>query len=429
MKRLLHFLILCAISMAVFIACKPDEPEFKSVQDSGFFDSAFLSTAETYKSVASGDWSDTAIWRLKTDTGWITTSHTPSILDTVFLERNTNVFLSQDVECADLWINLECDTSVDSARLDLDTYFCDFYGKIRWYEGNADNPIGEPNTVTNPWAYSIIDNGGKLRVKGSIPRDITIWSSTSSENFTTGNKKCGGFDIIIETDSGVTMTMLGNFKFGSILYNHADIVHRRDSRYYPASEDNVNSQETVEITNGSKVTMPFYYRIKNYAYKEFFLDSTSILIAQHPFNQITAKTVKIEGLVEYKPYCSGCDVTLIEPHKFGIGEQLISDYKGGLKLTLNEDLLIPNDITIYKTLTINGDVRVDDQTHTISYSDCDITYTTNTTATDELYVGVSGVQDVILEDGVTLDMDGKNIDIGGSLVLGSGSSVINGSIY
>jgi len=110
------------------------------------------------------------------------------------------------------------------------------------------------------------------------------------------------------------------------------------------------------------------------------------------------------------------------------------------KPTVDDEVVIDKSLEIYNaqsamTIEVIGTINFFADVVLSSEFDYDsgggLIYSASKTVSDEMMDGAAGSArpfDVTILDDVTLDMDGKDAEIRGTLTLGTGASIINGSI-
>jgi hypothetical protein len=199
-----------------------------------------------YRSTTSGNWNAIATWQVFSGGNWVaaTIGQIPGANDTVYIQANHIVALTQNQSCYDLNINTGSGTS-----LNLSTFLLDIHGRIRAYN-SALNTFPVTYTTSNPSIATWLNctAGGRIRFVGNT-RDLNISGQWSA------NPPFWAVEFALTP--GQTGTIVGNFKAGVIIVSSGHIIMTGDFR--PDSNANngdvyINAGATLELRGNSSRT-------------------------------------------------------------------------------------------------------------------------------------------------------------------------------
>ena len=155
--------------------------------------------ANSYRTIASGSFTNLSIWEIYDGITWGPVSAKPGIGNDIYVEQPHRVTLTQNEEVKSIFIN--SDTGAGQ-KLNLNGYNLDIYGTLQGYEGSAPGtPAGSHNStdwIGNSMTSTLTFKGGTR----TIIQD-GAWS---------GNSQNSNYSVIFDAGPGIELEIEEPFK-------------------------------------------------------------------------------------------------------------------------------------------------------------------------------------------------------------------------
>jgi hypothetical protein len=190
-----------------------------------------------YRSAASGNWSNTSSWEVRSGGTWSTPSTAPTSSNNVFIQSKHNITIDVAVaSCKDFNIK------PDSGKVTINGNFLDVYGKMRWFNnavgtinGSADGAFYSSNVdiATGGNNNAPTTGSGALRIRGA-KRTVFNAGQWAASGFASTNLV---FNMASITD---TATVLTAMKMNSVTISSGTLVNADGNVRFALSTDNGN---------------------------------------------------------------------------------------------------------------------------------------------------------------------------------------------
>jgi hypothetical protein len=383
----------------------------------------------SFKTIGVGNLNDrTILMLLGTDGVYYATPFTPQKGNDLYCEAATGVTLQQDENIN----NLNLNGAQDIVRLNTNGHKLNIYGKLRTYSGSAPGTTDSGSTGSGIAGWI----AGTLKAVGSANRTII------DVNEFTANARAAGWTLEVAFDAGTTAYIKNTFRCGFLVVTSGilDCQTTEDglaasSEFRIAGNDYTSNDGTTTgtVIVKSGATLKFYRIRKNSATTagngilSFTLESGATLIPKKTDVSIDALSYDMSGTVNFN--FAGAQNFI---NSTGVsGCSIINTYDTVILSGSGAKTLLTN-TTINTLLQIGGTALLSLSTFTLTYgASANVEYLASTIAGPELPSTNTGFQrplNVTVDAGVTLDLGGTDRYIRGTLTLGSGASVVNGTI-
>ena len=403
----------------------------------GVFSSIFAQPVSgDYRSKASGDWSTSGTWETYSGSSWSNASVKPASTNSVYIQSGHLVTLTGNEACYDLHIAKgNSSTNATNGRCQLDVYSLNLYGKLRTYYAAVNTIPGTSTTTMANMLITCTSSNGKLVVKGSSNRTLVSSTEWADGTFTTAPTGQRNFNMVIDVDSGVVITMDATIRAyswdivsGTLSVSTSAIIHADTNS---ANQGNVTVGTTaVLIANATSSTISFVRRSSGKRGGVFTLDG--ILKVMGTDTAIAMSTVNLNGTVEYAR--NGAQNFI----KNGGDGAVVPSPCYNVILSGSGTKTLATNVTTNGTLTMAGTASLAASTFTLTYgSTSTLKYrgsSTQTTANTE-WPATGGPNNVIVDNsnGVTLNSSkttaGDLTLLNGTLAMGSYAVNIQGTTY
>lgn len=381
----------------------------------------YFSTVD-FRSNTSGLYTAPNTWQMFVNSSWVNSLYTyPSSGNNIYIQGGHSVTLNAaNLSCKDINLN----TALNNiTRINNNNYVLDFYGKLRFYSGTT--PPGTSDAV-NDGGLGWLANG-ILRAKGTS-RTLLV----SGEVAANANNINVVFDHALDT--GQTGTMSANtVRFGYMTVSSGTFLMSQASSTIRlsgngATLDPANMQGTFTVKSGATC-------------------KGGVALHRAPTSAMNTVTIEQGGVlwITSNNYIIGAlNINLL-------GE-VIMDIAGAANMINNTSRQYGSPIDTYYSLTlqntgnyslqfnttVNTKLKMLDtsaltlNSKTLSYGiNADLEIGSSRTKGSELPTGGSGAaipRNLILGAGVAYDLGGATVNIRGTLSLGAGASITNGTL-
>lgn len=182
---------------------------------------AFCQEIGTYKTVATGDFTNLGIWAVWNGSGWVSASVKPGIANDIYIDQSHTLRLIGNEEVKSVFINAETGAG---QKLNLNGFNLDVYGTLQAFTGPA------PGIAGNAWnSQNWIGNSptSTLTFKGSSRTivDRNSWSAQTTQS---------RFGVIFDPGSGVELIVNAPIKALSFTVRSGIVIQRLDNSVNPA---------------------------------------------------------------------------------------------------------------------------------------------------------------------------------------------------
>lgn len=234
-----------------------------------------------YRTIATGDFDNPAIWEVWNGTAWLAATAKPTAGNNIFIDYENEIRITEIESVKNVYLNAEGGTG---RKINLQTFELNVFGSLRLMERNGtDFEIrGTSAAITViDWIYPV---SGKIIFRGTS-RIIVDRSSWSAQN--TRSK----FTVVFDPDPGQTLTVNSTFKSTEFIIRSGTVIQTLNNTGIPAcSTFSFNDQA---IFNGAG------------PYGDFIIEPGATLISEcpgPPQEQIIRRTATIPGaLFHLKP--------------------------------------------------------------------------------------------------------------------------------
>lgn len=384
--------------------------------------------AQDFKVKKSGSYADSSIWLKLVSGVWVDAHDIPRAGNSIWIEAGKCLEMNSNFECKDLHINIASDT----IRLNTKSNRLEVYGTMISYTGSY------PGTTTiNGVAGIPAFIQGTIRFKTNIGSRRIFDGQTMS-----ANSQTAGWNMEIEFPSGDTathynaVTRCGNLKVlsGTLSvepYNASSYEIRVAGTDYTAQPGDGVNVGTVLVKKDAKLIAGRL--LKNNPTSaangigNLTVEKGGIFIPTLSNEVVPTKAYTINGEVVFNMNYAQSFIG----KSTNVDAINISNYSYVTLGGTGNKTLVTN-TTIANKLKITSLANLNKSTYSLSYATtADLEYNVSRTKGTELISSGSGSatpRNLILDDGVTLDLGGATVNIRGILVKGACASVINGTL-
>jgi hypothetical protein len=129
-----------------------------------------------YKSIASGDYNNPAVWNIWDGTSWVAASSKPNLNNNIFIEQGNEIRLTGNEEAKNVYL---FSAALPGRKLNLQTFELQVYGALRAMEkSGTDFILNNGSSLLTDWIYP---ETGRIVFKG-ISRTVVDRVSWSAQN-------------------------------------------------------------------------------------------------------------------------------------------------------------------------------------------------------------------------------------------------------
>ncbi len=388
----------------------------------------FTLTTPAFRTVQLGNYDDVNTWNIynNASTSWVATTVTPTVLSDIYIRHG--VQLTGNSECRGLYIKMDVNAVNPNYGINFQTFNLNVNGDYRNYSG--DELTIQPFLAFGVGAFTqtFLSNGGGITVIGKSrvfnyasymastinggSYYLKINLDTTSDTLSCGNYLVGGETI--EIIKGVLYFTGGNTTIRCWRVSSSqlggDIIVRNGGKI-------LDVQDLQTSTTGAEA-------------RSLTIDAGGIM----EFDTVSGARTKTFRTLSYVNngtviYSSSTAQATILPVITGatLTDNANITFTGGASIkTLQSNLFIKSKLSIgtISSIALNS--------KTLTYdTNGDLEYTVSQTKGNELPNTSSGVaipRNLILAAGVVLNLGGGTVNIRGTLSLGAGASVTNGTL-
>lgn len=231
-----------------------------------------------YKSIASGDYNNPAVWQIWNGGTWVASSSKPNLNNNIFIEQGHEIRLTGNEEAKNVYL---FSAASPGRKLNLQTFELQVYGALRAMEkSGSDFILNNGSSLLTDWIYP---ETGKIVFKGTS-RTVVDRASWSAQN---SNSR---YVVVFNPNPGETLTVNSGFKANAFIVQSGTVVQTVNTMGVPAcSTFSFNNQMAF---NGSG------------PYGDFVIEpgATFISNCSAPLDQIIRRSASItSGLFQVKP--------------------------------------------------------------------------------------------------------------------------------
>ncbi|MGY6520192.1 MAG: T9SS type A sorting domain-containing protein [Mongoliitalea sp.] len=179
-------------------------------------------TIGDYRTIASGDYQDIAIWEMWDGFSWIGASAKPSAGNSIFIDQGHEVRLVQQEEANHVYL---FSAASPGRKLNLQNFELHVYGALRGLQSVGG--LFEINTVSSPVLDWIYPETGRIVFKGSsrIVVDRASWSANTTNS---------RYTVVFDPDPGQIFTVNSAFKANAFIVQSGTVVQTVNTAGIPA---------------------------------------------------------------------------------------------------------------------------------------------------------------------------------------------------
>lgn len=231
-----------------------------------------------YKSIASGNYNNPAVWQIWNGGTWVASSSKPNLNNNIFIEQGHEIRLTGNEEAKNVYL---FSAASPGRKLNLQTFELQVYGALRAMEkSGSDFILNNGSSLLTDWIYP---ETGKIVFKGTA-RTVVDRASWSAQN---SNSR---YVVVFNPNPGETLTVNSGFKANAFIVQSGTVVQTVNTMGVPAcSTFSFNNQMAF---NGSG------------PYGDFVIEpgATFISNCSAPLDQIIRRSASITaGLFQVKP--------------------------------------------------------------------------------------------------------------------------------
>ncbi|MCH6198538.1 T9SS type A sorting domain-containing protein [Aquiflexum sp. LQ15W] len=231
-----------------------------------------------YKSIASGDYNNPAVWEIWDGGTWIAASSKPNLNNNIFIEQGHEIRLTGNEEAKNVYL---FSAALPGRKLNLQTFELQVYGALRAMEkSGSDFILNNGSSLLTDWIYP---ETGKIVFKGTS-RTVVDRASWSAQN---SNSR---YVVVFNPNPGETLTVNSAFKANAFIVLSGTLVQTVNTMGIPAcSTFSFNNQIAFNGTG---------------PYGDFIIEpgATFISNCSAPLDQIIRRSASITaGLFQVKP--------------------------------------------------------------------------------------------------------------------------------
>ncbi|MCH6236167.1 T9SS type A sorting domain-containing protein [Cognataquiflexum rubidum] len=231
-----------------------------------------------YKSIASGNYNNPAVWQIWNGGTWISSSSKPNLNNNIFIEQGHEIRLIGNEEAKNVYLY---SAATPGRKLNLQTFELQVYGALRAMEkSGSDFILNNGSSLLTDWIYP---ETGKIVFKGTS-RTVVDRASWSAQN---SNSR---YVVVFNPNPGETLTVNSGFKANAFIVQSGTVVQTVNTMGIPAcSTFSFNNQIAFNGTG---------------PYGDFVIEpgATFISNCSAPLDQIIRRSASITaGLFQVKP--------------------------------------------------------------------------------------------------------------------------------
>jgi hypothetical protein len=391
----------------------------------------YIRSNNDFVSVKSGNWNDPTTWKIRDNNNNLQyTKYYPESNNNVWVESGHTVTCTQNEACKTLNVNV----TQDVVRINTGVFKLSLWGTLKSYDGTySSNSFNSSNAGVGGFISGI------LSFTGTASRTIMGPGQT-----VTANIRSGGWTMEIDFPSGMIAThdnavsrcgylVVKSGTLNVLTANSTSNEIRISGIDYTAQPGDGINTGTVTVKSGATF-IPNGRLIKNTPtsaangignlivetggiFVPTLAASTTPTLAYSLLGEVWFTQLYSQNFLDKGSNVDSIDITTYSTVKIG----------GSGSKTLRTNTTINSKLSFAEsgaTLVLGG--------FTLSYGTlADLEYTTNRTKGTELINSGSGSaipRNLILGTGVVLDLGGATVNIRGTLTLGAGASITNGTL-
>lgn len=231
-----------------------------------------------FKSIASGDYNNPAVWQIWNGGTWVASSAKPNLNNNIFIEQGHEIRLTGNEEAKNVYL---FSAASPGRKLNLQTFELQVYGALRAMEkSGSDFILNNGSSLLTDWIYP---ETGKIVFKGTS-RTVVDRASWSAQN---SNSR---YVVVFNPNPGETLTVNSGFKANAFIIQSGTVVQTVNTMGVPAcSTFSFNNQVAFNGTG---------------PYGDFVIEpgATFISNCSAPLDQIIRRSAAITaGLFQVKP--------------------------------------------------------------------------------------------------------------------------------
>lgn len=231
-----------------------------------------------YKSIASGNYNNPAVWQIWNGGTWVASSAKPNLNNNIFIEQGHEIRLTGNEEAKNVYL---FSAASPGRKLNLQTFELQVYGALRAMEkSGSDFILNNGSSLLTDWIYP---ETGKIVFKGTS-RTVVDRASWSAQN---SNSR---YVVVFNPNPGETLTVNSGFKANAFIIQSGTVVQTVNTMGVPAcSTFSFNNQMAFNGTG---------------PYGDFVIEpgATFISNCSAPLDQIIRRSASITaGLFQVKP--------------------------------------------------------------------------------------------------------------------------------
>jgi len=310
-----------------------------------------------YRSKASGNWSAIGTWQTYNGSAWADATVKPGSSNSVYVQSGHIVTLTGSEACNNLHISKGTSTTnATNGRVALTSHTLDLYGKLRTYYAAVGTIPGTSTTTMANMLITCTTSNGKIVVSGSANHALTLTGEWSDGSYTTPPTGQRLFNMEINADSGVVITMnttiraySWNIVSGTLNVAAAAQVHA-DTNVLNQGDVTV-STDAVLVVNSTSTTNSVIRRKASYRGGTFQMSGLMRVMGTN--TGIAMSTVVFDGTVEYG--ANGAQNFIVAG---GNGSVVPNTYtnlliSGSGAKTMNTNITVNGDLGYAGTATLN----------------------------------------------------------------------------
>ncbi len=230
--------------------------------------------SDDYRTVKSGDFSDSSVWEKHVSGVWIDAHNVPGEGNNIFIQSNNTLTLDSNFSCKDLNLN----ATADIQRLDTDSDTLTVHGKLRTYTGTAPGTSTITAGITD-WI------SGVIVFKGSSNQTIIFNGEYSAD----ANNK--GFDIIVDYP-GAIATIDQDARCGNAVIKNGTLKVN-PSKSFRMAGNGATIDGSMTVKNGATLIAGLIYKSGSSPVQYFTLESGAVL----EFNNTSSPILSAQNLI------------------------------------------------------------------------------------------------------------------------------------
>jgi hypothetical protein len=248
-----------------------------------------------YRSIATGNWDDIAVWETYNGTTWAAASVKPGATNSVYIQSGHVITLTQQEACKDLATFKQVITA--QGTLQLKGFVLELNGRLTSFSALSPITYATPTNLGSAWPLQTDAGTGKIKVVGNS-RALTVtggWGSgTGTANTTIPN-------IEIALNAGQTVTLGSNIKFANWTLTSGTL----DAVTFTVSADVGSTTNLRDFTIESGASFKsssaanILQRTSSSAMGVFTIKTGGTMILLGATPKIQATTIVMDGTVDY----------------------------------------------------------------------------------------------------------------------------------